>query len=101
MTDAAPNNQQPTKHSARRGGIVRVTDRRAPTQAQNLVARQLSLFAHRCFDYSDQVASGQIDFLDAVDVLQDAAVASGLADAVGMDVIQSVMGTAFANARRP
>lgn len=71
-----------------------------PTQAENRAARQLELFAHRCFDFSDQVAAGKVDFLDAVDVLQDAAVASGLEAAVGMDVVQAVMCAAFANARQ-
>jgi hypothetical protein len=70
-----------------------------PTQELKRAARQLELFAHRCFDFSDQVAAGKVDFLDAVDVLQDAAVASGLEAAVGMDVVQAVMGTAFAHRR--
>lgn len=74
--------------------------KQTPTQDQKRAARQLELFAHRCFYFSDQVAAGKLDFLDAVDVCQDAAVASGLAASVGMDVIQSVMGAAFA-ARGP
>jgi hypothetical protein len=65
------------------------------------VKQQLELFAIRCINYSDEVAAGKLDFHDAVDVLQDSAIASGLADVVGMDVIQNVMGTAFANARPP
>jgi hypothetical protein len=41
----------------------------------------------------------ETSFLDAIDVCQDAAVASGLAASVGMDVVQAVMGTAFAHRR--
>ena len=63
------------------------------------VKRQLEIFACRCLNYSDEVAAGKLDFLDAIDVCQDAAVASGLAASVGMDVIQAVMCSAFANAR--
>jgi hypothetical protein len=66
---------------------------------QARVKRQLEIFACRCLDYSDEVAAGKLDFLDAVDVCQDAAVASGLAASVGMDVVQAVMCSAFANAR--
>jgi hypothetical protein len=64
------------------------------------VKQQLELFAIRCINYSDDVAAGKLDFLDAADLCQDAAVASGLAASVGMDVVQAVMCTAFANARR-
>jgi hypothetical protein len=64
------------------------------------VKRRLEIFALRCFDYADDVAAGKMHFLDAVDVLQDSAIASGLVDLVGMDVIQCVLATAFATARR-
>ena len=62
--------------------------------------RQLELFALRSFDFADRVEAGEIKFLDAVDVLYDSAVASGLVDNVGDDVVQAAMAVAFATVRR-
>jgi hypothetical protein len=62
-------------------------------------SRQLELLALRSFQLADRVASGELQFLDAVDVAFDAAVASGLAEAVGYDVIQAVLATAFERVR--
>jgi hypothetical protein len=62
-------------------------------------ARQLELLALRSFQLADRVASGELQFLDAVDVAFDSAVASGLADKVGYDVIQVVLATAFKKVR--
>lgn len=64
-------------------------------------ARQLKLFAIRCLELADRVAENQIAFLDAIDLLYDAAMSSGLVDAVGDDIVQACMAAAFANARRP
>jgi hypothetical protein len=58
-------------------------------------SRQLELLALHSFQLADRVASGELQFLDAVDVAFDAAIASGLADSVGYDVIQTVLATAF------
>jgi hypothetical protein len=53
----------------------------------SLATRQLELLALRSFQLADRVASGELQFLDAVDVAFDSAVASGLADSVGYDAI--------------
>lgn len=63
------------------------------------VVAQLSLFAIRASEMSDRVAAGRIVFLDGIDLLHDAAVASGLVDAVGDDYIQAIMAAAFAGPR--
>jgi hypothetical protein len=65
----------------------------------NRQAKQIELLALRSFELADRVASGELQFLDAVDVAFDAAVASGLADAVGDDIIQAVLSTAFEKVR--
>jgi hypothetical protein len=65
-------------------------------------AAQLKLFALRCCGFAERVAAHQIAFLDAVDIAYDAAIAAGLADAVGDDIVQEVMvGAFFAVGRRP
>jgi hypothetical protein len=61
--------------------------------------KQLELFALRSFSFADRVDSGEIKFLDAVDVLYDGAVTSGLVDAVGDDVVQTTLAAAFATVR--
>ena len=45
--------------------------------------RQAELFAIKCTEFADRVAAGRIAFLDAVDLLHDAAVSSGLVEAIG------------------
>ena len=62
---------------------------------------QLELLALRSLDLADRVAAGEIAFLDAVDLAYEAAVWSGLTDAVGDDIVQATLAAAFANARRP
>jgi hypothetical protein len=64
-------------------------------------SRQLEIFARRALDLADQVAAGQLRFLDAVDIAYDAASWAGLVKAVGDDVVQATLAAAFANARRP
>jgi hypothetical protein len=62
-------------------------------------SQRLELLALRSFQLADRVASGELQFLDAVDVAFDAAVASGLADSVGYDIIQAALATAFEKVR--
>jgi hypothetical protein len=62
-------------------------------------AKQLQHLAVRSFQLADRVACGELQFLDAIDVAFDAAVASGLADAVGHDVVQAVLAAAFEKVR--
>jgi hypothetical protein len=57
--------------------------------------RRIDLFAIRCRDLRDQVAMGRLRFVDAVDIAYDAAVFSGLADDIGDDLVQQVMGLSF------
>jgi hypothetical protein len=46
------------------------------------------------------VATGEIDLIEAVDVLQAAAVASGLVRTIGQDEIQRIIAAAFEQVRR-
>jgi hypothetical protein len=80
-----------------RAALTLPTAKRDFTEGQS---RQLELLALRSFQLADRVASGELQFLDAVDVAFDAAVASGLADSVGYDIIQTVLATAFDGMRR-
>jgi hypothetical protein len=64
-------------------------------------SKQLEIFARRALDLADQVAAGQLRFLDAVDIAYDAAIWAGLVKAVGDDIVQATLAAAFANARRP
>ena len=68
--------------------------------AKGTTTKRLELFALRSFDFADRVEAGEIKFLDAVDVLYDGAVTSGLVDAVGDDVVQATLAAAFATVRR-
>jgi hypothetical protein len=63
--------------------------------------RQLEILALRSLELADRVAAGEIAFLDAVDLANEAALWSGLTDTVGDDVVQATLAAAFANARRP
>ncbi len=64
-------------------------------------ARQLQILALRSLELADRVASGEIAFLDAVDVAYEAAAWSGLTSTVGDKIVQATIAAAFANARRP
>jgi hypothetical protein len=74
-----------------------VTERSTRSRA----SYQLELLALRSLDLADRVASGEIAFLDAVDLSYDAAICSGLVESVGDAVVQATLAAAFANARRP
>jgi hypothetical protein len=52
--------------------------------------RQAELFAIKCTEFADRVAAGRIALLDAVDLLHDAAVSSGLVEAIGDDAVQAL-----------
>lgn len=87
-----------------------------PAANKHRVTKQLELFALRCFELSDRVAAGELEFIDAVDMAYSAAVwadlpnaidASGLIDRnrsgapCGDDIVQHTISVAFANVRRP
>jgi hypothetical protein len=63
--------------------------------------RQLEILVLRSLELADRVAEGQIRFLDAIDVAYEAAVWSGLTEAVGDDIVQATLAAAFASARAP
>jgi hypothetical protein len=63
--------------------------------------RQLEILARRSLELADQVAAGQLGFIDAVDLAYEAACFAGLVRAVGDDVVQATLAACFANARRP
>jgi hypothetical protein len=64
-------------------------------------SRQLEILALRSLELADQVADGRLHFRDAVDLAYEAALWSGLVEAVGDDIVQATLAAAFANARRP
>jgi hypothetical protein len=63
--------------------------------------QQLVLFERRCQTLADRVGCQQLNFVDAVDLAYDAAIWSGLADAVGDDVVQATMANAFMKVCQP
>ncbi len=77
------------------------------------VNAQIELFTIRCLEIADRSAAGGLPFIEAVDFLKSAADLAGLPEAIeesglidtnlvtGDDVIQHIMGAAFANARNP
>jgi hypothetical protein len=65
------------------------------------VTQQLEILALRSRELADQVAAGQLKFIDAVDAAYESAQWAGLVKSVGDDVVQATLAAAFANARRP
>jgi hypothetical protein len=63
--------------------------------------KQLVLFERRCQTLADRVGYQQLNFVDAVDLAYEAAIWSGLADAVGDDVVQATMANAFMKVHQP
>lgn len=63
--------------------------------------RQLEILARRSLELADQVAAGQLEFIDAIDLAYEAACFAGLVKTVGDKVVQATLAAAFANARRP
>jgi hypothetical protein len=59
----------------------------------------LDLLYERCLTLADRVLSGQLPFIDAVDMAYSAAEWSGLVDRVGDDLIQLVLADAFVRVR--
>jgi hypothetical protein len=82
-----------TVHSS--GAAVKPAEKKF-TENQERLLKHLVL---RSLELADRVASGELQFLDAVDVAFDAAEASGLAASVGYDVVQDVLARAFRGVR--
>jgi hypothetical protein len=62
-------------------------------------ADPLDLLYERCLTLADRVLSGQLLFIDAVDMAYSAAEWSGLVDCFGEDLIQLVLADAFVGVR--
>jgi hypothetical protein len=60
--------------------------------------RQIELFAIRSAELAERVYAGRMPLLDGVDLLFDAAIWSGLVDAIGVDDVQRLMAAAFSAA---
>ena len=78
----------------------------SPPTVPGFVGKQIELFAIRAAEIFEHVLTGKMLICDATDVLHDAAVYSGLEDAIGPDNVQRLMCAAFASAsashdRRP
>ena len=77
------------------------------------VTRQIEILALRSMELADRVATGELKFLEAVDLAYDAALWADLPNAIeksgtintekitGDDIVQATLAAAFANARRP
>jgi hypothetical protein len=80
---------------------------------QQRVIGELELLTVRSLALADRVAAGELQFIEAVDLLYSAADWAGLPDAIeksglidigkisGDDIVQVAIAAAFANARRP
>ena len=77
------------------------------------VTRQIEILAMRSMELADRVATGELKFLEAVDLAYDAALWADLPNAIeksgvintekitGDDIVQATIAAAFANARAP
>jgi hypothetical protein len=68
------------------------TKRKAPRAAD-----ALEVFRVRAEARAHLYAAGELDLIAAVDVLQDAAIATGLRDQIGQDGAQAIIAAAFAS----
>jgi hypothetical protein len=71
----------------------------APRRVVPCPIREITIFAIVARDFADFVATDNLAFLDAVDLAYEYAVDVGLVDAVGDDVVQTILAVAFENAR--
>jgi hypothetical protein len=69
-------------------------ERKAPSEPVDA----LEVFRARAEARAHLYATGEFDLLTAVDVLQDAAIASGLLDQIGQHAVQAIIAAAFAPA---
>jgi hypothetical protein len=71
------------------------------SEKHSRVTRQLEILAIRSLELADQVATGELPFLETIDTIYDAAVEGGLVNAVGDKIVQATIAACFANARQP
>jgi hypothetical protein len=69
---------------------------RATPLKQDRTSRQLEILAARSFDLADRVKTGELEFIDAVDIAYEAACWAGLTETAGNGFVQTVLATAFA-----
>jgi hypothetical protein len=62
---------------------------------QTTVTSDLDVFRARCEALAQLVREGRAEFLDAVDALQNMAVAYGLVADIGQDRVQAAIAAAF------
>jgi hypothetical protein len=92
------------------GGGVRKGDHQGEIDSENKAhtsGRQpprldamLKLFTLRAIDIFGNVIDGNATLIDSVDLLNDAAIASGLADRIGIDALQKLLTASFAAAAK-
>jgi hypothetical protein len=97
MSELSPDEPSIASGRAARAVPVFLPDRRR--QGREQIA--LEILALRSLELADQVASGELPFLETVNTIYDAAVDSGLIVTVGDRIVQATIAAAFANARRP
>jgi hypothetical protein len=92
--------------------IRKMANRQRLPAAASRTTRQLQILALRSLPLADQVADGQIQFLEAVDLAYDAAIWARLPEAIdssglitgtftGDDLVRAAIAGAFTNSRRP
>ena len=64
-----------------------------------IVARQIEILIRHATTLALRVEAGQLGFIDAIDICYEAAVASGMAESVGDDQIQSILHDCFGPTR--
>jgi hypothetical protein len=69
--------------------------RAAQLNSAQFSRQQLTSFERRCQTLAERVGCKQLSFVDAVDMAYDAAMWSGLVDALGDDLVQEAMARAF------
>jgi hypothetical protein len=62
---------------------------------QTTATSALDEFRARCEAHARDVREGKLGFIDAVDALQNTAVAYGIVDEKGQDAVQLIMAQAF------
>lgn len=77
---------------ARRVGRRSYTHSARPPNAEQV-------FRLRCWARAALYAAGEIDLIEAVDELQDAAAATGLVACIGQDAVQHIIASAFGDGR--
>lgn len=94
---ATAQHGEPAPEYVGSGGLngLNATDATFEKQGDAALDRAVRIFEARCEARAVLAASGLLDFHDAVDGLQAAAVRDGLVSAIGQDAVQILMAEAF------